>query len=107
LKKNIALFKKTYLKATEMPRSKMQQSVQKFDVYNCSHQVEVGFEIFPSCQYSENVTFSFIFWFQKRTPANFGITENNCRRPSLYAVILSAISSICDPEMTFFLEPIL
>jgi len=29
------------------------------------------------------------------------------RQPSLYAVFLSVISSICDPEMASFLEPIL
>jgi len=29
------------------------------------------------------------------------------RQPSLYAVFLSAILCICDPEMAFFLEPIL
>ena len=29
------------------------------------------------------------------------------RQPSLYAVFLSSILRICDPEMVFFLEPIL
>ncbi len=37
----------------------------------------------------------------------FFISFTEYRRPSLYAVFLSSISSIYDPEMAFFLGPIL
>jgi len=57
--------------------------------------------------------FSHILLYVSKISLRFGVPYKHevsylyYRQPSLYAVFLSAILSICDHEMAFFLEPIL